>query len=178
MIRFFLCFLMLGFFSFGGGYALLPLMENELVERLKWISPDQFLLALTAGQITPGPVAVAGTFAGFMIGFNFHHSILYACIYATLAWIATNLPTVVCMELIMRGYKKVIDHPVIPFIMQLVMPVVIGLIFCLAIKIGIIGMVSLPQCAIAMVAFILASTRKIDYAFIIISGGIIGYFFL
>lgn len=176
--QYILKFIILGFLSFGGGYTFMSLMEGELVSKTGWLTNDELVLALTAGQITPGPVAVAGSFAGFLIGYKISNNLWQGLLYAFIAWIATNVATVTCMSVIMRFYRKIAGHPAAEFIMKLVMPAVIGLIFYLALKIGLKGMISYPQIGIAAVAFILARYSKIDYVFIIISGGIIGYFFL
>ncbi len=178
LLRVFLTFVMLGFFSFGGGYTFLPLMEQELVEKLHWLDRGEFLLSLTAGQISPGPIAVAGSFAGFLIGYNQHHTFLSGLLYSTVAWIGTNVATIICMSFIMRIYDKIAHHPAIEYTLQFVMPVVIGLIFYLGVKMGVIGVKSFIQLLIATSAFILAFTKKLDYAFIIIGGGVIGYLFL
>lgn len=178
ILKIFLRFVLLGFYSFGGGYVFLPIMENELVEKLGWISKDQFVIALTAGQISPGPVAVAGSFAGFMAGYNYFKSVPMAILCSFMAWAGTNVATIVCMGTIMKIYKKIEGSPVTCYIRHFVMPVVVGLIFYLAVKMGVSYMVTWHQVVIAIVAFILAYNRKIDYAFIVIGGGLIGYFFL
>ena len=178
MLEVFLKFVILGFCSFGGGYVFLPLMETELVEKLGWLNHDQFIIALTAGQVSPGPIAVAGSFAGFLVGYNFYGNFPAAILCSFLAWMGTNTSTIVCMPLIMKVYHKLAKSPATCYIRHYLMPSVIGLIFYLALKMGVGSLVSVPQIIIAVVAFILAYTKKIDYAFIIIGGGIVGYLFL
>jgi len=178
MLKVFITFVILGFCSFGGGYVFLPLMESQLVEKLGWLNHEQFIIALTAGQVSPGPVAVAGSFAGFMVGYNIYGTYTAAFVCAFLAWFGTNCATLVCMPIVMRVYHKAAKSPATSYIRHFVMPAVIGLIFYLAVKMGVTSLVSFPQILIALVAFFLAWTRKIDYAFIIIGGGLIGYFLL
>ena len=178
MLDIFFKFVVMGFCSFGGGYVFLPLMETELVEKLGWLNHEQFIIALTAGQISPGPVAVAGSFAGFLVGYNFYGNFPAAILCSFLAWLGTNVATLVCMPLIMKVYHTLAKSPATCYIRHFVMPSVIGLIFYLALKMGVTSVISPPQAVIAIVAFILASTKKIDYAFIIIGGGLIGYFFM
>lgn len=178
MLKIFLTFVTLGFVSFGGGYVFLPLMETELVDKLGWMTSDQFIIALTAGQISPGPVAVAGSFAGFIVGYNKFGTMPAAFLCAFLAWAGTNVSTLVCMGLIMRVYHKIAASPITCYVRQFVMPVVIGLIFYLGVKLGLSSIITPTQAVIAVAAFILAWTKKLDYAFIIIGGGLIGYFFM
>ena len=54
----FLTFLKIGAFTFGGGYAMIALLENEFVEFKKWIEKDDFLNMVVIAASTPGPVAI------------------------------------------------------------------------------------------------------------------------
>ena len=64
----FLTFLKIGAFTFGGGYAMIALLENEFVERKKWIEKDDFLNMVAIAESTPGPVAInSATYIGYKI---------------------------------------------------------------------------------------------------------------
>jgi chromate transporter len=178
MIQLFLKFVMMGFFSFGGGYAFLSIMEHELVDKTHWLTYDELILALTAGQATPGPVAVAGSFAAFLIGYKINHSLAQGFLYAFMAWVGTNVASILGMGLMMRCYKNIAGHPAVAFTMGIVMPCVIGLIFYLSLKIGGEGLASPPQLLIGLAAFALALFTRVDYVFMILLGGAAGYFFL
>ena len=58
----FFTFLKIGAFTFGGGYAMIALLENEFVERKKWIKKDDFLNMVAIAESTPGPVAIKFVF--------------------------------------------------------------------------------------------------------------------
>lgn len=62
----FYTFFKIGLFSFGGGYAMLPLIQNEVVTRWNWITNSQFADIVAVSQITPGPIAVnSATYIGY-----------------------------------------------------------------------------------------------------------------
>ena len=64
----FLVFLKLGVIVFGSGYVLLAFLQSDLVDRLHWVTQSQLLDAVTAGQVTPGPLFATATFLGYVIG--------------------------------------------------------------------------------------------------------------
>ena len=62
----FLTMLKIGLFTFGGGYAMIALLENEFVEKKKWLEKDEFLNVAAIAESTPGPIAInAATYIGY-----------------------------------------------------------------------------------------------------------------
>lgn len=66
LISLFLTMLKIGLFTFGGGYAMIALLENEFLSRKKWLEKDEFLDVVAIAESTPGPIAVnAATYIGY-----------------------------------------------------------------------------------------------------------------
>lgn len=66
MLSLFLTFLKIGGFTFGGGYAMIPLIQKEVVENKKWVTDDDILEIIAIAESTPGPIAInSATFIGF-----------------------------------------------------------------------------------------------------------------
>ena len=70
-LKLFLVLFKIGLFTFGGGYAMISLLENEFVAKRKWLESDEFLNVVAIAESTPGPVAInAATYVGYkMAGF-------------------------------------------------------------------------------------------------------------
>ena len=71
-----LVFLKIGAFTFGGGYAMIPLIQREMVDNKKWISEKDILDIVAISESTPGPIAVnAATFVGYHVAgaASWHH---------------------------------------------------------------------------------------------------------
>ena len=78
----FLSFLQIGMFSFGGGYAALPLIQEQVVTQHGWLSRSEFTDLITISQMTPGPIAVnSATFVGIRLaGFLGALAATFGCI--------------------------------------------------------------------------------------------------
>ena len=68
LLELLLVFLKIGVFAFGGGYAMIPLIQKETVEKEKWVSPEDIVDIVAIAESTPGPIAIsASTFVGYRI---------------------------------------------------------------------------------------------------------------
>ena len=91
-------FIQIGAFSFGGGYAALPLIQHQVVELHNWLSFNEFSDLITISQMTPGPIAInSATFVGLKIDG------LLGAIVATLGCI---IPSCIIVSLIAYVYLK------------------------------------------------------------------------
>ena len=67
-LQLFISYLKIGFFGFGGGYAMLSLIQNEIVEQRGWITAQQFADIVAISQMTPGPIAInSATYIGYTV---------------------------------------------------------------------------------------------------------------
>lgn len=97
----FFSFLKIGAFSFGGGYAMLPFIEREIVDTNKWISMPEFMDIIGISQMTPGPVSInSATFVGYKI------QGIFGSIAATLGVVITSFILVSIISRILTKFKK------------------------------------------------------------------------
>jgi len=120
LLRLFICFIQIGLFSFGGGYAAMPLIQLKVVDQYHWLSITEFSDLVTIAEMTPGPIIVNGaTFIGLRIAG------IPGAIIATLGSI---LPSLIIVSLIFFVYKKYKDISIFKKIMQIIRPIIILLI--------------------------------------------------
>lgn len=100
-LELFWSFLQIGLFSFGGGYASLPLIQKQVVETHQWLTMNEFVDIITISQMTPGPIAInAATFVGMRIGG------LLGAITATLGSVTPSLIIVLTIAYFYFKYKN------------------------------------------------------------------------
>jgi chromate transporter len=162
-----LIFAKIGLFAFGGGYAILPLIEKEIVNGTHWLNYNEFLNVVTISQLTPGPIAInAATFVGYKEG-----GILGA-IFATLG---VCLPSVILILIVVRFLKKFETNTLINNMIKGLRPAVIALIASAAYSIitgG--GIKDLKGVIIAIVSFLVIRSKRIDPILVLILAGVSG----
>ncbi len=116
----FFSFLKIGMFTFGGGYAMLPLIERELIVKRKWIEQKEFLDLLTLAQSVPGPIAVnTSVFVGYKVrGFS----------GAVAALLGSVLPSFVIILVIAIFFTDIRHNPVVDAAFKGMRPAVVALI--------------------------------------------------
>ena len=115
-LQLFLSFLKIGLFSFGGGYAALPLIQGQVVTAHGWLSTGEFTDLITISQMTPGPIAVnSATFVGIKIAGLFGAfvatlgCITPSCIIVTLlAWLYMKYRNLSAMQQILTSLRPAV----------------------------------------------------------------------
>ena len=120
LLKLFLSFLQTGAFSFGGGYASLPLIQHQVIDINNWISATEFTDLVTISQMTPGPVAInAATFIGLRVG---------GILGAVMATLGCVLPSCIIVSIISYIYVKYRQMELLKGILSALRPAVIALI--------------------------------------------------
>ncbi|MFC2471249.1 MAG: chromate transporter, partial [Lachnoanaerobaculum gingivalis] len=97
-LKLFISFLKIGAFSFGGGYAAMPIIQSEVVDTYKWLTVEEFTDLITISQMTPGPIAInSATFVGIRIG---------GVVGAAVATLGCILPSTILLIFLAWMYKK------------------------------------------------------------------------
>ena len=97
-----LFFLQAGAFTFGSGLAVIPFLHQGLVSDHRWLSEQQFVDCVALGIISPGPVVIIGTVAGYLV---------FGLTGALVATVAVFLPAFLLVVLLARTYRRHANHP-------------------------------------------------------------------
>ena len=128
----FFVFFKIGLFSFGGGYAILPLIQADVVDLHKWVNVQQFTDIVAISQVTPGPISLnAATYVGYLIGNK--TGFWDAFIMGTAATLGLILPSVIIMTIFSKFYLKFQDNKYMDNAFAGLKIVVVGLILAAAI---------------------------------------------
>jgi chromate transporter len=119
-LQLFVSYLKIGFFGFGGGYAMLSLIQNEIVEQRGWITVSQFADIVAISQMTPGPIAInSATYIGYTVA-GFWGSVV--------ATVAVCLPALTVMLALTKFFLKLKDNRYVHGVIVGMRPVVVGMI--------------------------------------------------
>lgn len=125
----FLTFFKIGLFGFGGGYGMLSLIQNSVVEEQGWISVSEFTDIVAVSQMTPGPIGInSATYVGFTSVVNAGYSQGMGIAGSLLASFSVMLPSFILMLLISAFFMKYKEHPGVQKVLAWLRPIVVGLL--------------------------------------------------
>lgn len=122
-------FFVIGAFTFGGGYAMLSLIQNEVVVRHAWLSESAFTDIVAISQMTPGPIGInSATYVGYDVLYATTGSHFLGVCGSLTATLALMLPSFIIMLLIVRFYTRFRTSRLYGGTMVWLKPAVVGLI--------------------------------------------------
>lgn len=165
--------LKIGLFTFGGGYAMLALLENEFVEKKKYMSKDEFLDMVAIAESTPGPIAInAATYIGYK-KMRFFGSLI--------ATLGVVIPSFVIIFLISLFFDAFLSVKLVEYAFRGIQVCVIYLIFSAGMKMLAKmkkNVMSVTICSLVIALMILFSVFAVNFStiFYILISGVIGIF--
>jgi chromate transporter len=167
-LQLFWVFFIIGLFTFGGGYAMLSLIQSEVVIKHAWITAEKFTDIVAISQMTPGPIGInSATYVGYTITGNMFGSLL--------ATFAVVLPSFILVLTICHLYMKFKESNLFGSLMKTLRPIVIGMIAAAA---GILvtkeNFFDWTSWVLFAGAFAACQWLKTNPIWVIIAGGAIG----
>ena len=128
-LKLFLVFTKIGIFNFGGGYAMLSLIQNEVVEKNAWLTNSEFTDIVAISQSTPGPIGInCATYTGYTAVINEGYPEWAAVLGAILASLSVMWLPFVLMLMISRYMIKHHDSKPVKDVFRVLRPAIVGLI--------------------------------------------------
>lgn len=125
----FYAFFKIGLFGFGGGYAMLSMIQGEVVTKYHWLTTQQFTDIVAISQMTPGPIGInSATYVGYSAVVNAGYSPGIGVLGSALATIAVVLPSFILMFTVTKILIKYRETNLVDTMFSLLRPTVVGLI--------------------------------------------------
>ena len=183
-IELFYTFFKIGLFGFGGGYAMLSMIQGEVVTRYHWLTSSEFTDIVAISQMTPGPIGInSATYVGYTAVVNAGYAHEIGIIGSIVATFSVVLPSFILMILISKFFLKYQKHPSVASVFNGLRPGVVGLLGAAALVLmnGENFGTDLYQIIISILLFIgvfIASFRyKINPILLIVLCGVAGFLF-
>ena len=171
LLALFVSYLKIGFFGFGGGYAMLSLIHSEVVVRNGWITNGEFTDIVAISQMTPGPIAInSATYIGYEVAGIFG---------SVVATVAVCLPAMTLMMLITHFFLRLEHNRYVRGVVMGMRPVVVGMIASAALLLILPhdtegqSFIDVWSWAIFAIALLL-SARKLNPILLIVASGVAG----
>lgn len=174
ILTLFLTFLKIGAFTFGGGYAMIALLENEFSEKKNWLTKEEFIDMTAIAESTPGPTAInSATFIGYKIG---------GFLGALVATIGVCIPSFFIIYIISLFFDKFLSLKYVGFAFKGIQVGVIYLIFSAGVRMlrslekNLFNSIIIISVITVMIAFSLLAVNFSSVFYILICG-VIGLMF-
>ena len=167
-LKLFLSFLQIGLFSFGGGYAAMPLIQEQVVTQHGWLTMTEFIDLITISQMTPGPIAInAATFVGSKIA-GVPGSVAATC--------GCILPSCIIVTLIAWFYLRYKKMKMFQSVLESLRPAVVALIASVTYDMGagIVKKKDALSYVLMVGAFIASCIFEVNVVYVILICGIVG----
>ena len=166
-LQLFLSYLKIGFFGFGGGYAMISLIYNEVVVQNGWLTAAELADVAAISQMTPGPIAInCATYVGYTVTGTVWGSLL--------ATVAVCLPSLTLMLLATKFYLRLRDNRQFKGAMSGMQPMMIGLILSSAFMLFGEGTFIDWKNWVIFVGCFVASVRKVNPILLIVLSAVVG----
>jgi chromate transporter len=158
-------FLRAGAVTFGGGFAMVPLLESELVRVHGWLTPQEFADAVALGQVTPGPVVITATFVGYRVAGILGALVATASVFAP-AWLVAIAAG--------GSFRRMRSSPAVQAFLNGIQPAVVGLMFAAAFAMGRSGIRDWPGVVLAVASLAVLWRWKLSPGPVLLGAAVIG----
>lgn len=182
-LKLFWTFLKIGIFTFGGGYSMVALIQNEVVEKQGWMTAQEFTDILAISQMTPGPIGInTATYAGYTAVVNSGLPIWEGILGSLIASFAVIILPIIAMWIVYSYLSRHRDNPVVDTMFRILRLTVVGLIAAAALLLltkesfGIPGLNKqfIVSIILFVAVFYFSYWRRTNPILLILASGLVG----
>jgi chromate transporter len=157
-------FLRIGALVFGSGYAMLPFIQDAVVTQTRWLTNEQFAVALALSLVTPGPVTIIGVFIGYKVA---------GVVGAVVGIVNMYFPAWAMTAVVAAPYAHVGKVGAVKQVTQGIVAAFIGTLLVVLVRLASDTLVSIPAVAMAAAAFAAQRFGKVNTVWIVLVGAIV-----
>ena len=166
LLLLFAVFAKIGGFTFGGGYAMLPILQREVVDKRQWATQEELMDYFAIGQCTPGIIAVnTATFIGY------NRKGVLGAIFATLGVVAPSVVIITVIAAFIRNFQHI---EAVQWAFEGIRAAVVALILSAVIKLGKKSLVDVATVVIFLVVAVLSAVTDLSPAIFVVAAGLCG----
>jgi chromate transporter len=168
-LKVFWAFFRVGLFSFGGGYAMVPLIQREVVSINHWLTAGQFVDLIAISEMTPGPISInSATFVGYRAA---------GALGSTMATFGVILPSFLVTTGLTYAFVKYSNSEIVRRILGGIRPVIVSLVVTAAVLVLPTSIIDWRTATIAIVSFVALVRTKINPLVVLAFSGLAGAIF-
>lgn len=173
----FVTFFKIGLFGFGGGYAMLPLIQQEVVDIHHWLTVANFTDIVAISQTTPGPIAFnSATYIGYSAVTEMGFASGYGVLGSAICTLAVSIPSLIIMTIVCTFFFRLKNNPWMQSSLSVLKPAIIGLIASAALMLMNDYNFADYKSWIIFGVVLAASLKKVDPILLIVLSGVAGLF--
>jgi len=146
--------------AFGGGYAMIPILQWDLVDRLGWLTLQQFLDGILLGFVTPGPIIITATFVGYWVK---------GLLGAIVATVSIFLPPILIIIFLTPFYQRIKEAKLMRPVIQGILAALVGMLVLVTLQMGVVTLTDLKSLALMAAASLALIAFKVNLLWIVVA---------
>ena len=146
--------------AFGGGYAMIPILQWDLVDHLGWLTLQQFLDGILLGFVTPGPIIITATFVGYWVK---------GLLGAIVATVAIFLPPILIIIFLTPFYQRIKEAKLMRPVIQGILAALVGMLVLVTLQMGVVTLTDLKSLALMAAASLALIVFKVNLLWIVVA---------
>ena len=153
--------------AFGGGYAMIPILQWDLVDHLGWLTLQQFLDGILLGFVTPGPIIITATFVGYWVK---------GLLGAIVATVSIFLPPILIIIFLTPFYQRIKEAKLMRPVIQGILAALVGMLVLVTLQMGVVTLTDLKSLALMAAASLALIVFKVNLLWIVVATACLSLF--